>query len=264
MSELKKGALTLKDRKVISTNIGKKTPEEIARILNRPVKLVDGFIKKQGNDKVGIVAAHTNLRNTPDYELLKKELTSEELKSFEYTYANWVGQLEADITASERSQLFILIKYEILMSKLMIERREIEELLNEVKKDIQDNKDSDLGLEERKKRHEELRKTRVDLGVSRQATIRTLGEIENSHGNLMKMLKGTRDQRIKNIDNRKKGFMDLIKSIQSELERNEIGEDSELNKIAGDKQGEIFSRPHEYLDGQNDLPFISGQTFEVK
>lgn len=257
--ELRRGALSNKERQIIKDNIGRKTPEELAHLLKRPIVQIQNQIKKFGGDSANFVDAYVALRKMPEYQSLKEELTKQELVVFENGYARWVSQVEGDMVASERSQVFLLIKQEILMSKLMKQRKYYEECIEEVEEQIKETKESDLEMNERKQRLYELREEKSGYANWLTGCIKTIREMMKEHDLITKSLKGTRDQRFKNIDNRKHGFMELMKQTSNQVERDRMGIEAELNKLAAEEEKRKMSEPHVFLDNVADFPYMSGK-----
>jgi hypothetical protein len=78
---------------------------------------------------------------------------------------------------------------------------------------------------------------------------------------MLKDLKGTREQRIKAIEDSKQTFASLVKQIATDSEfRSRIGLDMEKMRLAAEKEKERLSEYHEYEDGTVDQPFLTPET----
>jgi hypothetical protein len=78
---------------------------------------------------------------------------------------------------------------------------------------------------------------------------------------MLKDLKGTREQRIKQIEDSKQTFASLVKHIATdEAFRNKIGIDMEKMRLAMQNEKERLSEYHNYEDGTVDQPFLTPET----
>jgi hypothetical protein len=78
---------------------------------------------------------------------------------------------------------------------------------------------------------------------------------------MLKDLKGTREQRIKAIEDSKQTFASLVKQIATDSDfRTRIGLDMEKMRLAAEKEKERLSEYHEYEDGTVDQPFLTPET----
>ena len=78
---------------------------------------------------------------------------------------------------------------------------------------------------------------------------------------MLKDLKGTREQRIKAIEDSKQTFASLVKQIATDKSfRTKIGVDMEKMRLAMEKEKERLSEYHEYLDGTVDQPLLTPET----
>jgi hypothetical protein len=78
---------------------------------------------------------------------------------------------------------------------------------------------------------------------------------------MLKDLKGTREQRIKAIEDSKQTFASLVKQIATDGDfRTRIGLDMEKMRLAAEKEKERLSEYHEYEDGTVDQPFLTPET----
>ena len=80
---------------------------------------------------------------------------------------------------------------------------------------------------------------------------------------MLKTLKGTRDQRIKDIESSKDSFPGLLKKISSDPNfRKTMREDWMKVAIATEKKRIELTQPIEYEDGTVDSPLLRPEDFE--
>ena len=82
---------------------------------------------------------------------------------------------------------------------------------------------------------------------------------------MLKDLKGTREQRVKAIEDSKLTFASLVKKIATSPQfRNKIGIDMEKMRLAMENEKERLSEYMQYNDGQVDQPFLTPETTKDK
>jgi hypothetical protein len=80
---------------------------------------------------------------------------------------------------------------------------------------------------------------------------------------MIKDLKGTREQRIKAIEDSKTTFASLIKKIILDGDfRKQAGTDMEKMRLAMDAERGRLAAAHTYEDGITDQPFLTPETVE--
>ena len=78
---------------------------------------------------------------------------------------------------------------------------------------------------------------------------------------MLKDLKGTREQRIKQIEDSKQTFASLIKQIVTDpTTRTKMGIDMEKMRLAAEAEKERLAQYHKYEDGIIDQPFLTPET----
>jgi hypothetical protein len=269
-TDAKRGQLHTTEKDFIKENAGKLSPEAIGKALRRHPETIKKFMlvhlgiapdNEVSDLKVEQAQAAIELRKSPEWGVLKDEFTDEELKYFEYKYSKLMAQFKNDVTPTEESQIFLLIKYEILMNRTMkdskrsvidIERMEksLDNLYSLYPGGIATMEDSDKimanRLEERLAQAKAARNNRT-------TEYKTLSE---RYSATMKELKGTREQRITKIEDAET-ILDVIKSLQEADVAARLGRHQELIKIAVDRESERLSQHHKYDDGIIDQPLLT-------
>lgn len=256
----KGGKLDLKEKTFIKLNSGNMTIENMSKKLNRTPSIIQAFLEEQGTGGVHVSETLDLLRKSHEYSLLKDELNEKELKIFEKKYSEWVGQFQDDITSSEKNQIFNAIKYEILMSKTLQRNKSIEESIAKIEKDIDYLKSNEeLDDDKREQRIKDLRDYKRDIWSNLNANIGVFERHSKMYMEMLKELKASRNQRVTKTESKKGTFMSLLASMREDSQRNRIGEEAELERLAADAEGEKFKQTTEFLDGSLAEPFITGQ-----
>lgn len=257
--KFKVGKLTLKEQAYIKQNVGSMTIEQIAEKLSRRPGVIKDFVEE--NNREGLFASETldDFRNGYEYQMLKEELTEKEIKIFEKKYAQWVGQFQGDVLFSEKNQVFNTIKQEILMSKTMQQRKNMEEAIAAIDEEINDIKTSGAEDKNTIDRLRSLRQQKSDLWGTHASIMRIHQEQNELYNKMLNELKAARKNRPTKDDSSKNTIMNLLKTMQIDSNRVRMGEEAELERLAANAEGEKYGELTEFLDGKLETPFISGK-----
>lgn len=246
----------------------------VARRLKRSEKSVKKMALAQGikiddefsDEEVAWKIIEKDVMLTPEFRLLRNELTKRELKQFGHRYARHIAQFKENITTTEQTQIFQAIKFEIFMTrhgseikKLMRQKINLEMLLKRFWQKYKDIDADDAAMQI-------LRDLEGQLAAkSASEAARQIDYIkcQERHSSLLKELKATRDQRLARADTQAENITDLIKRLRSDEFRAAEGERLELVKIAVEKEASRLSKLHTYIDGEVDLPLLNSDTVEL-
>lgn len=268
----KRGYLSKEDQEKIVKWVGEKPISEIARLLDRNPTTIRNWIDKHvrgGNDghKANI---NKELKETSSWKQLKQEFGPKELELFQEKYSEFMIQFSKEgILPSERMQIFHLIKSEILSSRCLQTQYRISEEIQRIETE-QDRFSKQLADAGKKPTRTELDYiTSLDDQLdSRRKSVQELAReyntLQKNQGDLMKTLKATRDQRVKEIMERPVDFISLIKMLQDEEVAQREGRHMELLKLAGENAYNKLQQPHEYADRVVDLPIFIPEGEESK
>jgi hypothetical protein len=199
------------------------------------------------------------------WKTLKSEFFPDELRFFQEAYLKTMAQL-GEVLSTEETQVFHAVKYEVLMSRNLKQRKGA---LEDIRR-LEDMHREFLGRFEgeptkmRDRDRAYLLRLEAELTASRTAEKALTTEytkLQERHADLMKSLKSTRDQRIKQIEtDAKDGFLAVIKKLAARDEQERQGRQLELVKLAGQREYERLGQPIEYEDGSVDCPILSADT----
>lgn len=272
----KSGRLSKDDQLYILSNAGRMTPEKIAKNLNRGVEKVAEFIRKNYKPKTAQAPTEDvedfiikqELMNSQEWKILEKEFTEQELVLFREKYIKLMTQFRGDILSTEETQIFQSIKFDILMHRNLAARQRSLQDISRLE-EAQDkflssfNNDPSAMAAEDRAFAEQLQ---TQLDASRQAEqFRTTEyvKLHERHAKLMNDLKGTRDQRVKDIESGKQSMLGLIKILQQKDMQESVGRESELAHIAGEQEYNRLGQLYEYEDGTIDRPILSADTVDL-
>jgi len=268
----RKGQMSTTEKTFIRSSAGRLTPEQIAESLNRSPKQVRAYLEEHNvagaappdDDEAELLEARHKLRRTMAWQHLKDELSNDELAYFEEKYSQYMTQFREDVLVTEETQIFLVIKLEIMMHRNSTAKRscavDIERLskLRDVFqgrfKDPADMSDSDrdylLQLE-----------TQITACKTAEAAKSTeFIKLEEKHQALLKDLKATRDQRVSRIESSKETFLGVIRRLQDEDQKEFAGRHMELLRVASQRELKRLGSAHKYEDGIEDLPVLNADT----
>jgi hypothetical protein len=278
MAEHKRGRLGRSERNFIVSNVGRLSVDEIAAKINRTAETVAQFIRLNvkpadaksafAEDEIEQVEIRQSLRGCEKWKRLTQELTKEEITFFEEEYIKLMTQFKGDVLATEETQVFDAIKLEILKSRNMIERRKARDDITRLEK-MQEDFLSQFGGNP--SNMDDDQKT---LALNMESQIQAARSAEASRTNdyvklqerldaLMRTMKATRDQRVKQIEQSKISFLGLIKMLQDREVQASEGRQMELMNMATDKEYDRLGRPTKYDDGNEDSPILSAETVDL-
>lgn len=262
----KRGYLSKREREFILHHAGKTTTEEIAAKLGRKPQQVADFIAAQTGGKPDLatpkeIVARKLLRSSAEWDELRRQFGESELHYFEERYSTWMAQLGQNFVASEETQVILLLKTEILLNRNLatkqrglVEIDRLQQIADAIYARHADPKDM---TDEERADITSLTEALENMRAAQQSLTIEFVKLQDQHADLMKHLKATRDQRLRQIENAKIGFVDIVKELMREEERLKIGRQEELLRLAAVKERERLSQLHTYVNNEVDRPFLT-------
>lgn len=278
--EFKRGRLSNDEMAYIRANAYARPLEDIVAALNRSPEVVSKFIKDHVPPPKAVTPAEVeqaervtirqDLKNSEAWKALKDEFFPEELTFFEEQYLKMMTQMSRDqVLSTEETQVFQSVKYEVLMSRNLRQRKQA--LLDIARmEDMQRSFLDQFGGDPKQmndSQREQVLQMESQLNIARQAEKNLTGEyakLQERHADLLKQLKTTRDQRVKQIEGENKlGFLHVIKELSRRDQQELQGRQMELFKLAGQAEYRRLGHPVPYEDGNEDNPILSADTVDL-
>lgn len=262
---MRKGRLDLNEQSYIKNNIKDMSYENIATVLDRDPKSVLLWIKQNigvnANDRKEVEAIN-ELKSKAYWYDLESQFNEDELEMFLFHWKKMWSQFRDDVFHTEEIQIVDTIKLEILMNRSLKSQNDniksisnMEKIIIEEKNKNKADIDWDLVLN--------LERQLAVLRASQEAISRDYKDLQTKKSSMIKDLKGTREQRIKAIEDSKTTFASLIKKIILDGDfRRQAGMDMEKMRIAMDVERNRLGDAHTYEDGITDQPFLIPETVE--
>jgi hypothetical protein len=175
-------------------------------------------------------------------------------------------QFKNDVYATEETQIFQFIKMEILMNRNLIGAKRSNEDMKRLEKVIDDiyakYKDFAKASDADKAIVALTESQLLTAKASKQAQTSEFVKLQDKQSDIMKSLKATRDQRIKDLEKEGDTFLGLIKKFMHDKWREKEGKQLSLVNAAAMKAKTELGKQHKYIDGQYDSPILSAETID--
>lgn len=256
---MKKGRFSVSEMAFIKKAVDNMTVGEIAARLDRdPVSVHDwieanvGFSKAQKKE----VEVQQELKTRPYYRELAKQFNEEELEMFEFHFKKMWAQFKDDVFHTEEMQIIDTIKLEILMNRILRNQQqtmsniiEVEKLLELEKRLDKDDQDRDLIIN--------YERQIAVLRSSQETLSRDYKDLQTRKATMLKDLKGTREQRIKAIEDSRETFASLITKLTIDPDfRKNVGLEMEKMRLAAEVERSRLSQVITYEDKSADRPLL--------
>lgn len=258
---MKRGRISKSEERFINNSINSLTVEDIAKKLDRDVESVSQFIKRKLH--VGLSheeAAAYSLESRPYWTELTNQFTHDELELFKYHWSRIISQFKDDVFPTEELQVVDVIKLEILMNRCLKSNKDNLNEMNVIEKMIRDERALDKDQRDQDYLMN-LERQMAALRASQESLNRDYRELQSKKAAILREMKGTREQRIKRLEDSKQSFVSWIASLIQDPERTkQYGIEMEKMRLAMKKEEERLSAFHKYEDGMVDQPFLTPDT----
>lgn len=260
----KRGRLSKVENKQIAEFVKEGiSDEEIARRMKRAVGQISTHTSRfygRGEDlPAGAVRSAEflrQLRNSAHWKFLKEQYSPDELSYYEGLYASLMAQFEDDILATEQLQILQAIDTVIMINRHKRSRKLVEDRILELEEKIRITKPSSAYDDQDRENILAWECQKQALISQANARTKDFTDLSKKFEETIGKLKGTREQRIKNIESSKYSWTALIKTMQDKKVRDREGRHMELVKFATDKAEEEMRQPHKYVNGVFDQPLL--------
>lgn len=258
---MKKGRISKEEERIIGRLVNSVTVEDIAKQLDRDVESIDNFVKRKF--KLGLTneeAAAFSLESRPYWYELTSQFTGDELELFKYHWSRIIAQFKDDVFPTEELQVVDVIKLEILMNRCLKSNKDNLNELDLIDKMIRDERAKDKADRDQDYLMN-LERQSASLRASQESLNRDYRELQTKKASMLREMKGTREQRIKRLEDSKQSFTSWIAMLMQDPETlKSYGIEMEKMRLAMAKEKERLSAFHKYEDGMVDQPFLTPDT----
>lgn len=263
---MKTGRFSFQEMAFIRSNVDSMTVDQIALKLDRATDSVFSWVERNvgfsRQEKIE-VEVNNELKTKPYYRELIKQFSTDELEMFEFHFKKMWSQFKEDVFHTEEMQIIDTIKLEILMNRILRGQQDVVEKIKTINMQILDEKklaesaDRDLIFN--------LERQAANLAASQETLSRDYKDLQGRKAAMLKELKGTREQRIKSIEDSKQTFASLITLLTAKPEmRRTIGLEMEKMRIASEKERARLSGQIQYEDGNYDRPLLNADSVKFE
>ena len=161
---------------------------------------------------------------------------------------------------TEELQVVDVIKLELLMNRGLKQNKSnidqitaFEELVRTERATDPDQQDRDFILN--------LERQIASLRAAQESLNRDYRDLQTKKSAMLKEMKGTREQRIKRLEDSKQSFVGWVTHLmQNPNLTQQYGLEMEKMRLAMEKEKGRLSNFHQYEDGQVDQPFLTNET----
>ena len=260
---MKRGRLSNEETRYITDNASSISVEDIAENLDRNPSMIENFLKK--NLKMGLSEfeqAAYELEERPYWIELEQQFTEDELELFKYHWSRIINQFKDDVFPTEELQVVDVIKLELLMNRCLKSNKSnidqitsFEELVQTERSVDPDQQDRDYILN--------LERQIASLRAAQESLNRDYRDLQTKKSSMLKEMKGTREQRIKRLEDSKQTFTGWVTHLmQNPSLTAQYGVEIEKMRLAMENEKNRLSVFHKYEDGQVHQPFLTPDTVE--
>lgn len=260
----KAGPWSKEDKDFIQKQAGRMLPDKIAERLRRNPDAVKGYMAKHGllkyynETEVKVVETLSRIEDSQHWPILVSQLSYEELESFKYHWRNMVKQFRDDILHTEELQIIDVIKLQILIDRRLTDTQKISQKITDIEEEVENLK-AKSPVDEAK--IGELQRELASWYASIEALSKDYVVLLKQKQELFTKLKGTREQRIKEIESSKSTLSGWIKLLLTDPQRRiDLGINMEKMRLATEVELERLSEYHTYADGEVDQMILNAET----
>lgn len=259
---MKKGRFSKKEQQFIEQNCEAMPFDEIASELDRDPDSIESFIKNKlrrgiSRQKQKELNAAYDLKNRPYWSDLKSQFSSQELEMFLFHWGRIISQFRDDVLPTEELQVIDAIKLELLMNRALKEQQanmlsieNFEGLIEDEKNKAPGDRDIDYIFN--------LERQVAVQRAAQESIARDYKDLQTKKNAMLKELKGTREQRIKRLEDSKETFASWVQALALRPEmRDDLGVEMEKMRLAMEKEKVKLTEYHKYEDGVVDQPFLT-------
>lgn len=268
MSSYKTGRWSNTEIDLVKTLVAEgKNYEQISERVNRPPetiqKMVEDKLLMNISEEAQITRrAENDIKSSAEWRQLEKQLNPDEQDIFLNHWRELVAQFNNNVTHTEKLQMMDLIRNEILMGRVLERINTANMNIAQAQEDYQKERSLDLSIQDPLKL--------VDLQRKIAETQIAIGSFNKEYESLslrknatLKDIKGTREQRVKRLEESKETITGWVASLISEPDlREKLGKWTEKFRIAQTVEYQRLSEYHKYDDGQVEQPILNYQTLQ--
>lgn len=259
-TKLKRGKVSKAEQEFVAANHETMKVVDIAAKLRRSEKFVSKLIAAvptiQKTEEAGDWVSR--LHSSSFWAEIKKGLIGGEVGYFERAWASYNDQFGSatDILATDELMIKDLVMLDIFSQRAIAEQANTIRLIGELEKAIE--KEEQVSDDVRDQLSILNWRTQVNaLNTAKSSLTKHHLDYQKQKDAKLRDLKGSRDQRFKQIEESRRNIFELIKELDTHKRRLEEGRIAAKVAVAAQHIADDWNEVMEYEDGTVDKPFLS-------
>lgn len=197
------------------------------------------------------------------WETVKSRFLTEEIPYFEQEWLTLYDQFSSEsVVHTDEIQMVDLITVQIFINRNLTRRKKVLQDIERAQNFVSAEESKDLAMQDRQEM--QLKKQIMVGGYAQLDTLsREQENLEERKERIFKSLKSTRDQRLKQVEDRSKNFFGLIQYLDQKLIREREGKLLALTGLSAKKVTEDYSKPLEFSPTDIDSPFLDSESLSI-
>lgn len=184
-----------------------------------------------------------------------------EVQIFEKTWLDLTTQFNCDVYATEELQIEQLIQTKIMMNQTLIAKKAQTDEIERYEQLLELAKMEDtINEAEKQAKIEALTQYIHQARAALKSYTDEWTKLSNECKNMLKDLKGTREQRIQTIKDSKKNFSDYLIYLEEEENRKKENFQAEILRESMERCRDRLSEEMKYENGEYDRPLLTPET----
>jgi len=263
---MKRGRMSKEDMQYIRDNAHFKSYIDIADEIDRDPQAIKNFIENKMDLKVNLSPqggpvdlTATPLRDKNIWGTLQQQFSDEELSYIEYEWGQITEQFRGDILPLEELQVIDAIRMGVLMNRDLIQQRKNQSMIETLEVAVSEERGKEGGPDVPHLANLELQV--ITVRAAQDILGKDYRDLQDKKNAIMKLIKGTREQRVKRVESSKESFTQWMTQIVNDADiRQRLSIRMEKMRLSMIDEEVRLSAYHKYETGEIDQPFLNCDT----
>lgn len=254
--KLRRGPISREDLRYLSDNRDVPVPK-LAAHLKRSKATVVKYLEEITGLRPGKKQFIQGLHDRAFWSEVRRGLLDHEVDYFEQSWRSYTEQFSAstDILPTDELMIKDLIMLDIFAQRAIAEQAHVARRITSLQDDI--NKEERASVNNRDQMVIADLRTQINsLYAAKSALAKQHLDYQQRKDAKLRDLKGSRDQRFKQIEESRRNIFELIKDLDQHRRRVEEGRIAEKVRLAAERTAKDWQQYHTYEDGEVDKPFL--------
>lgn len=263
----KEGRWSKAEEKYMRDNYKTLSINEIAKNIKRNPETVRKYIKEKimrvEVTEFEAIANKTefDLKRSPIWTEIVQQFTQDEQEIFIYNWANVMAQFDNDVLPTERMQIIDVCRNEILLNRSLRRMKDVSVSIESFQEQLRDE-EAKQGLDRDVDKIIDLKRMIAECMGSASNFTREYKDLLDKKNSTLKDIKGTREQRIKRIEDSRENITSWMSAIISNPEhRKNLALEAERFRLAMDVERKRLSEYYQFGD-EIEQPILNSDTIK--